>query len=355
MTGKTRRRPLLAVVLGGSLTLAACGSGGASDEGGGGGGGDAVQADTLDALVAAAEEEGQLVWYQTADARIAQDLADAFMEQYDIEASFSRLNSSQMEQRFSAEADAGSPAADVILPIHSEFFNEAMSQDWLVPLEEANIPDFPADHMPEEALLEDSGTAVIGITQYAFGYNSEMVDSGEAPETWEDLLDPRWDGEILMSDPTISSVYTNLYYLVEQEYGLDFLRQLGEEEPRIYQGAAPMGEALAAGEGSLAVPLPIEYMENLRDEGGAPLAWSMMDVSVGAASVVGVVADSPNPNAARLFAHWLMTEEALELFTASEGTVNPVDTDQYPTELSGPALREQSSQREDEIYEALGF
>src|SRR5690606_36180975 len=120
-----------------------------------------------------------------------------------------------------------------------------------------------------------------------FAYNTDLISEDEAPSSWEDLLDPSWDGVILMSDPTISTVYTDLYYLVEQEYGLEYLEQLGAKQPRIYQGAAPMGEALAAGEGHLAIPLPVEFLANLKNQTGAPLGWNLPDVSIGASSVLG--------------------------------------------------------------------
>jgi len=369
MFKRPRARAAVALVLGGCLALAACGSsesngngngngngtGSGADAGTGGDEGQQVADGSLEALIEAAEAEGQLIWYQTAEERIGQRVADAFSEKYNIDVSFNRLNSSQMEQRFSAEMEAGAPAADVIIPLHAAFFQHAMAEGWLVPLADADIPDFPAAHLPEAAVLDDDGTVVISITQYGFGYNSELVSEDEAPTTWEDLLDPRWDGHILMSDPTISTVYTDLYYLVEQEYGIDYLEQLGAEQPLIFQGAAPMGEALAAGEGHLAIPLPVEYMANLRDQNGAPLAWTMPDVWIGAPSVIGVVNEAEHPNAARLFAHWLMSEEGLEVFTSSIGTVNPINTDEWPTELSGPALAELSGERQADIYEALGF
>lgn len=347
-----------------ALTLAACGGGTAEpdetsepdrDPGGEatgepGGGAD----DPLAELIAAAEAEGQLVWYQTADERIGQRVADAFSEAYDIQVSFNRLNSSQLEQRFSAEMEAGSPAVDVIIPGYATFFDEAVDQGWLTRLSEEEIPEYPPAHLPAEAILEDSGTAIVNITPYVFGYNTEHVSADEAPSTWGDLLDPKWEGRILMSDPTISSVYTAMYYMVEQEYGIEYLEQLGARQPRIFQGAAPMGEALAAGEGYLAVPLPVVFMANLQEE-GAPIDWKTMDISIGNASVLGLVSNAPNPNAARLFIHWLLSEEGMEVFTSSEGSINPANLDEWPTEISSPDLDRRAGERQADLYRALGF
>ncbi|MGO2110570.1 MAG: ABC transporter substrate-binding protein, partial [Pseudoclavibacter sp.] len=237
MNTKSRARAAAAIGLIGALALTACGGTTPEDEAA-----EPIEAGSLEELIAAAEQEGQLVWYQTADQRIGDRLAEAFSEEYDISVSFNRLNSSQMEQRFSAEMEAGTPATDLILPIRSEFFDASMEAGWLVPLPDAGLPEYPPSALPEEAILDGIGSAVVNITPYAFAYNSDLVSEDEAPATWGDLLDPRWNGQMLMSDPTISTVYTQLYYLVEQEYGIEQLEQLGQMDTRIYQGAAPMLE-----------------------------------------------------------------------------------------------------------------
>lgn len=53
-------------------------------------------------------------------------------------------------------------------------------------------------------------------------YNTRLVDAGERPKAWADLLNPRWKGKIAFADPeTSGSAYTAL---------LTFLQVLSEED-----------------------------------------------------------------------------------------------------------------------------
>src|SRR5690606_34284755 len=82
----------------------------------------------------------------------------AFEEKYDVAVEAIRLVTGDLTQRFAAEAEAGAPVADVIVSTHSPFFDEALANEWLVPLSEAGIPDHPGD-FPEEDLENDGATA----------------------------------------------------------------------------------------------------------------------------------------------------------------------------------------------------
>lgn len=63
-------------------------------------------------------------------------------------------------------------------------------------------------------------------------YNTRLVDAGERPKSWADLLDPNWKGKIAFADPeTSGSAYTALMTL---------LQVLGEDDTR-----GPESEVLA--------------------------------------------------------------------------------------------------------------
>src|SRR5690554_4858101 len=60
--------------------------------------------DGLDALIAAAQEEGSLTWYSVPAEAIAQEVSDAFEAEFGISVEFQRLASSDLSTRYSAEA-----------------------------------------------------------------------------------------------------------------------------------------------------------------------------------------------------------------------------------------------------------
>src|SRR5690606_34284754 len=130
--------------------------------------------------------------------------------------------------RSAAEARAGAPVAAVIVSTHSPFFDEALANEWLVPLSEAGIPDRPGD-FPEEYLENDGATAIVSMVPTSLVYNTEAFD--EAPDSWEVYADPAMNGRIQMADPDTSPANLAFWTLMQQEYGDEFLQAVAANEP----------------------------------------------------------------------------------------------------------------------------
>jgi iron(III) transport system substrate-binding protein len=312
--------------------------------------------DGLAELIAAAQAEGELVWYQVAAETTGDALVDAFMAAYPgITAEYIRLSSAQIEQRFNSETETGAPGADLIVPLDTAFFRSTLANGSVIGLPEADIPGFP-ESMPAESILADGATATVNITAYGIAYNTDEVTAADAPKTWADLLDPKWQGKMLFTTPVISPTFTDLFYLIEQDpkYGLDYFEQLGAMDLTIIEGAVPMVETLASGEGLVGLVAGLPTVENLMSN-GAPLAYNIPDISLGAPSVLGISANAAHPAAARLFVYWSMTPEGLAAWNNVPGSVNPLDVANYPTYLDGPDVNELAVTRAADIYAALGL
>lgn len=342
-------------VFGGSLAaammllLSACGSGGGGGESGEGGAlaGAVEEASGMEELVAAAEEEGRLIFYSVPDEAVAQGIAKEFSSRYDIEVEFVRLVSADLAQRYAAEAESGVPAADLILMSDSPFFDDALGEGWLTPLTEAGIPDYPGD-FPEEFLVDDGVSAVVSVNPTVLGYNTELVT--ETPEDWTVLTDPKWKGKVQISDPTTSDANVYFWDLIREEYGEDLLRQIGANQPTLSGGAVPSAQAIAAGEGAIAVPAVSVILDGLKAE-GAPVDYVMPDVTTGSEIAIGISTEAANPNAARLFAHFLLTKEGNELLTLPYNTASPYGGN-LPAGYKRP--NPEALDRREEIYELLG-
>jgi iron(III) transport system substrate-binding protein len=340
---------LVALLVGGLLLLAVgCGGDDSSD----GGTATASTGDPkLDKLVAAAQEEGEVTFYSVPDERIAQQLADAFEQKYGIETSFTRATAAEVEQRFSAEADAGAPVADVMLTLNDGFLADAVEKGWMTPLDRAGIPSFPGDWIAPQAILKDPTTVAVQITNMGIGFNTDEAGD-DAPETWEDVLDPKWKGKVGIADPN-NAIHNDLFYVLSQQYGMDYLTRLGEQINRIYPGGAPMVESLASGETPVAIGIVAAGLEVAKEQ-GAPLGWSIPQDTLASPTVIGVAAEAPHPNAAKLLAHYILSREGLKLLNDSPGSVSPTEKDGLPSEFASPALDAEARQHQSEIFSALG-
>ncbi|MGN9780968.1 ABC transporter substrate-binding protein [Nonomuraea sp. ZG12] len=312
---------------------------------GGGAGAPAVPADAppaLRTLIEAAQKEGELTWYSVPAENIAKSVSDDFAKKYGIQVKFIRLTSSDLAQRFAAEAESGKPAADLFVGSYTPFVAQALGKGWTVKLADAQIPGYP-NGFPGTYLLPDDGTAVIQIQPTGIAVNSQQA--GDAIKDWPDLLDPKWKGKIILVDPRTSAAYTPFWNLIVKEHGEEFLTKLKAQQPIVASGAAPATQQLAAGEAAIVMPAVQSIAEDLKSK-GAPVAYVQPPASTGPEIVPGLAAKAAHPNAARLFVHYLMSQEGNKRLNALPGSGSPLDPSSLPAryafnrELTGtPAER----------------
>src|SRR5690606_8934936 len=96
-------------------------------------------------LLEEAKAEGSVTLYSSVEEAATNAFAQSFTQKYGIPVNVVRLTSAQLTQRFSAESEAGASAADAILISRTGFTQAAVDEGWLVPLDEADLPDFPGE------------------------------------------------------------------------------------------------------------------------------------------------------------------------------------------------------------------
>jgi iron(III) transport system substrate-binding protein len=339
-------RAATAVAVAALLLATGCGSGES------GGGDTAVPADApaaLRPLIEKAQQEGELVWYSVPAENIAKAVSDAFAKKYGIKVKFIRLTSSDLAQRFSAEASTGKPAADLFVGSYTPFIPEALSKGWTIKLADAGIPGYP-NGFPDKYLLPEDGTAVVQLQPSGLAVNTQK--GTESIKDWQDILDPKWKGQILLVDPRASAAYTPFWNLIIKEYGEDFLTKLKAQNPIIAAGSAPATQQLAAGEGAIVMPGVQSIITDLKSK-GAPVSYVQPPASTGPELVPGIAAKAAHPNAARLFVDYLMSEEGSKVLNATPGSGSPRDTSTLPARYA--FNRDLTGTKADRIYELLGL
>ena len=318
-----RKLAVIAALAVASLTFAGCAGESAAPEP------DGTDAATggLEELVAAAQEEGQLTFYLTPPEATAQALADAFFDEYGIEANFVRLTGAELATRYSSEAEAGAPVADLVMPSYDSFIDTGLEDGWFVPLNEAGIPDF--DAFPADALIDGGKTAVVQYAPSALSWNTDQLGDTPVPESFEDLADPDYAGKVLLTDPSSSQAYLQFWTLMIDEYGIDTVEAIAGNKVRLYNSVVPMTESLVAGEGSVTGPNVGAVVNGAKSQ-GAPIDFQIPDVTTGPEIVLAISENAASPNAARLFAHFLLSEEGAEIINPGDGVFSAYETADLP-------------------------
>ena len=161
---------------------------------------------------------------------------------------------------------------------------------------------------------EDNQWFSKGVTVVGFIVNDEILDEigAEAPASWQDLTDPAYAGEILMSSPAVSgtnyAVVNGLLQDMGEEKGWEYFAALNENIPfytkrgsdpstRVSQGEAAIGITYI--DGTLSEILADEKLHLVYPEDGMPYIPDGVAVFAGADDV----------DDAKLFVEWLFSSD----------------------------------------------
>lgn len=163
------------------------------------------------------------------------------------------------------------------------------------------------------------------LRYFSIVYNTDKVSAAEAPTSWEDLLDPKWKGRIVIGDPTVpGGVRSNLVALIrpetEAKWGADYLEQLFAQDLILGTSESAVASDVAAGRGDIGIAVYYGYYATAKAK-GAPLDIVFPLDNGGTfftKSGICFIEDAPHADAALLYLNWLFTEEGQQAIADKE-------------------------------------
>lgn len=271
-----------------------------------------AQAIDFDELVRRAQAEGEVTLYTSSSRESAEALLKAFEERYGIQTRIYRAGTTEVAQRVYEEAMSGNVSADVFLtgaPLISDLADMGLPLARLdFSRELANYPDYT---------YTDNWAYVTAIGVFIM-YNTELVPPELVPQDWDDLLNPRWKGQMALPDPAGSSTPQVWMYMMMDIRSQDWLRQLGEQDLTIYPVHGSAAEAVERGEVAISVEMLSDRIA-ASQLSGAPVAYSVPSPTFLLPRQIAIPQGAPHPNAARLLFEFMMSEEGQRLFNVDWG------------------------------------
>jgi iron(III) transport system substrate-binding protein len=280
------------------------------------------------ALVEAAKKEGKVVWYTTLIVNQAiRPLKAAFEKQYPgIELQFTRADESPTAAKILEEGVAGRVQADIFDGITN-----------MVPLKRARLLAAYAPAMASRypAELKDAEGYWNALLLYVFtpGINTTLVPKDQAPKTYRDLLDPRWQGKMAWNPSSIAGAIGfvgNILVSQGEERGMEYLRALsGQKVVNVEASARAILDQVIAGEYAIGL-MSFNHHTVISAQKGAPSDWLALEPVPVAFDAVGILKDAPHPNAARLLIEFLTSEDGQKVLQKA---------DYLPALASVPAMK----------------
>ena len=282
-----------------------------------------AQADAMAALVAAAKAEGSVSIDGPPIDTVRQGMVQGFQDAYGIPVSYISSGSSASAARVRAERAAGKYILDVFVSGSDTPTMTFLPSGWLDRVEPVLVAPDVIDKSKWKLgrlLYEDDAHTILRVFQYVnaqLAINTKLVKPGELT-AWKQLLEPKWQGKIVIKDPGVAGAGTSLIGYFYQVFGADFVRKLyRDQKPIISRDPRQAAQWLAQGNYPVLVgpdPTAVDRFRQL----GYPVAPAFPadgpSILTGGWGMLCLMNRAPHPNAARLFINWLAGRAGLEAF-----------------------------------------
>ena len=291
-------------------------------------------AERQDRILAGARREGIVVLYTSLNTQDSVPLTNAFEKKYGVKTQLWRSSSERVVQRAVTEARAGRFTCDILETNGPEM--EALYRERL--LDEFRSPHF--SDLPPAAFPKHRHYVADRFNFFTIGYNTRLVQPHEVPNSYDDLLHPRFVGRIGLEAGDVDWFGAMVKYMGEAK-GLAFFRKLAAAKPQMRSGHTLVGQLVASGEIPLAANIYNHNAERVLVR-GAPIRWKALIPTFGRPNAVGVARRAPHPHAALLFTDFLLSREGQTILkernrVPSSREVNSHLND-FPFEMIDPTI-----------------
>ena len=253
-------------------------------------------------LVAKAQKERELIVYGTALAAQFDKFSEPFRRRYPfIKTQYSRSTGEALTTKISFEASAQQLSPDVVL-INNYTHRIFMKKNIITPYLPPAAGNFPPGFIDKQGYW-------LGfyLVPYAITYNTMLVPKGSAPKSFDDLLNPKWKGQISLEREEYLVTQSHLQYM-GQAKGIEYFKRLARQDPILINGHSKQAVLLTAGEFPIIIYSDIARTEELKRK-GAPIEWVRAEPHITVLVSAAITREARHPAAARLFMNYLAADE----------------------------------------------
>jgi iron(III) transport system substrate-binding protein len=279
-------------------------------------------------LLAAAKKEGKVVWYTSLAIPSSTAISHYFQNKYKgIEVEVHRNGSQRVLQRFMQEASAGLKNGDIVHTSDAGHFELLKDKGMLLKFTPQAVAAFP-DGFKDKAGFYYGMRATLSV----IAHNPKIVAEKDAPQTWKDLLNPKWSGKMVTAHPGYSGIIMTHVLALVNVYGWDYFRDLAKNKLHIVQSANDPAGVVASGERPVGVNgAEYFYYKTLKQGNPIKIIYPKEGVPL-VVSPVAIAKDAPHPNAAKLFTEFIFSKESQQLLADKEGLYTGHPEVTYPAD-----------------------
>ena len=237
------------------------------------------------ALFEAARKEGKVTIFGSLQDEVMKQIKASFDRKYpDVKSVYWRASTTAVMDRAINEFRTGKVTWDVFftgVDAMEIMRNEGMFLKYQTPA----AKNFDAAYH-HDFYSPNYRSSIIG-----FVYNTRYIKPSDAPKSYWEYVDPKWDGKTTMSDPTshtsMAKWLSSLHLVLGDKSKEDeYAQRLASSRPLLHRSLTPAVESIANGE----KPLGIAYIKYVCDMGkvGAPLDYVRLPAYLGESNYIAI-------------------------------------------------------------------
>ena len=266
-------------------------------------------------LYQAAKKEGQLTWYITqVTVQVADQLAHEFTKLYPgVTVNVVRTTAQVAFQRLSQDIRANAAECDVFGTTDIGHYIYLKKKGLLlkyVPDNEAKVFD------AFKGLDPDGYYFVTSAGLITISYNTKKLKKDQVPQSWTDLLKPKWKNQIALGSPEFSGYVGTWVVEMRKLYGWKYFTDMAKNNPQIGRSINDTVTMLNAGERTIGVSAESPLLTSAAK--GNPIAEVYpKDGALLILAPSAIMKSSKHPNASKLFMEYLLSPEASKILVES--------------------------------------
>ena len=274
----------------------------------------APAAEASDVDMAAAKKEGKVVWYTSTPIEQGQKIAKLFEDATGIKVEMFRSGGSAILRRFLQEQQAGRTAVDVMTTSDPAATAALARKGTFVAFKPDNF-----EKVVEEGRDKDGHFVAQRLNLMTIYARSDKLAAADLPKTWGDLTDAKYKGKLVMTDPSFTALQLTVVGMMSKNLGWGYYEKLRQNDTMIVQGNQQVSDNIKRGERLIAVGALDSYAADDRKAGHPIVTILPEDGTFVIPSPTAVIKGSPNPNAAKAFAEFMIGDAAQSVFPADGG------------------------------------
>ena len=264
--------------------------------------------------VAAAEQEGELVYYGHDSESGISTLLEAFKKDFPkIKTSYVRLQTGALYAKLTSERSAGRFLVDVV-----QFSDVAPAMDFQKKGGyELYVSAETAAYKPQYQSNPAGYFTWAGATFAGISYNKDRVKGDQIPKVWKDILNPAFRGNISAKFSSSGSQHAN-WYMLRKLYGEGFWKEFANQKPRGFDSRAQLFDRLSKGDDAVCSMAEYAGYILVKEKGANIEMVEPPDGLTATPILLGIPTKAPHPEAAKLFIDWALSSRGQAVYQGAK-------------------------------------